>query len=182
MARSTVVNVPGGSLLLSFASELGQFHRPGGTRVPIPACDWCVRNIGVPYTLWLYMATNKKQTNSVALSPRANYTDWATATFRRILVPTFADRGVCRGQCGGSPTAVNLSFLPSSLSFILTRPEWNPFQTHCYSENLAAPGIAPGTSESAATNSVQWHSQMGHFLYVTIVYGPFVSYQSTMEP
>jgi hypothetical protein len=33
-------------------------------------------------------------TNSVALSPQANYTDWATTTGRRILVPTFVDRGV----------------------------------------------------------------------------------------
>jgi hypothetical protein len=28
-----------------------------------------------------------------------------------ILVPTFADRGVSRGQRGGSPKVVNLSFL-----------------------------------------------------------------------
>jgi hypothetical protein len=34
--------------------------------------------------------TNK--TNSVALSPRANYTDWATATCRRNLVSTFVDK------------------------------------------------------------------------------------------
>jgi hypothetical protein len=47
----------------------------------------------------------------VALSPQANYTDWATATCWRNLVPTFVDRGVWRGQCGGSPTVVNLSFL-----------------------------------------------------------------------
>jgi hypothetical protein len=30
----------------------------------------------------------KNKTNSVALSPRANYTDWATATCRRNLVST----------------------------------------------------------------------------------------------
>jgi hypothetical protein len=51
------------------------------------------------------------KTNSVALSPRANYTDWETATCRRNLVPIFVDRGVSRGQRGGSPTAVNLNFL-----------------------------------------------------------------------
>jgi hypothetical protein len=55
-----------------------------------------------------------KQTNSVALSPQANYTDWATATFRRNLVPTFVDKGVWRGQRGVSPTVVNLSFLDRS--------------------------------------------------------------------
>jgi hypothetical protein len=54
------------------------------------------------------------QTNSVALSPQANYTDWATATCRRNLVSTFVDRGVSRGQHGGSPTIVNLSFLDRS--------------------------------------------------------------------
>jgi hypothetical protein len=38
------------------------------------------------------------------------------------------------------------TFLSSSSSFILTRAEWTPFQTHCYSENLVAPGIEPETS------------------------------------
>jgi hypothetical protein len=51
------------------------------------------------------------QTNSVAFSQQANYTDWATAICRRNLVQTFVDRGVSRGQRGGSPTVVNLSFL-----------------------------------------------------------------------
>jgi hypothetical protein len=31
--------------------------------------------------------------------------------------------------------------------------EWTLFQTHCYYENLVAPGIEPGTSGSAAGNS-----------------------------
>jgi hypothetical protein len=53
----------------------------------------------------------KRQTNSVALSPWANYTNWMTATCRRNLVPTFVDRGVSRGQLGRSHTVVNLSFL-----------------------------------------------------------------------
>jgi hypothetical protein len=53
----------------------------------------------------------------VALSPRANYTDRATATYRRNLVPTFVDRGVSRGQRGGSPTVVNLSFLDRIMQF-----------------------------------------------------------------
>jgi hypothetical protein len=54
------------------------------------------------------------ETNSVAFRPEANYTDRATATCRRNLVLTFADRGVSRGQRGGSPTVVNLSFLDRS--------------------------------------------------------------------
>jgi hypothetical protein len=59
--------------------------------------------------------TNK--TNSVALSPQENYTDWAIATCRRNLVLTFMDRRVSRGQRGGSPTVVNLSFLDRSHYF-----------------------------------------------------------------
>jgi hypothetical protein len=60
--------------------------------------------------------TNKK-TNSVALSPQANYTDWSTATCRRNLLPTFVNRGVSRGERDGSPTVVNLSFLDRSRYF-----------------------------------------------------------------
>jgi hypothetical protein len=56
--------------------------------------------------------TNKK--NSVTFSPQAKYTDRATATFWRNLVPTFADRGVSRGQRSGSLTVVNLSILDQS--------------------------------------------------------------------
>jgi hypothetical protein len=41
---------------------------------------------------------NKKTTNSGASSPQATYMDWETAAGRRILVPTFADRGESRGQ------------------------------------------------------------------------------------
>jgi hypothetical protein len=56
-------------------------------------------------------STHTNKTNSVGLSPRANYTDWSTATCQRNLVSTFVDRGVSRCQRGGSPTVVNLSFL-----------------------------------------------------------------------
>jgi hypothetical protein len=38
----------------------------------------------------------------------------ATATGRRIVAPTFAERGVSSGQSDGSPTVVNLSFLDRS--------------------------------------------------------------------
>jgi hypothetical protein len=60
--------------------------------------------------------TNKK-TNPVALSPRTNSIDWATATCRRNLVLSSVDRGVSRGKRGGSPTVVNLSFLDRSRYF-----------------------------------------------------------------
>jgi hypothetical protein len=64
----------------------------------------------------------------VVFNPQANYTDWATATDKRILVPDFADREVSSGQHGGTSTDVNLNFsrteplhfLSSSSSFILT--------------------------------------------------------------
>jgi hypothetical protein len=63
--------------------------------------------LALQYNTFLLMG----KTNSVALSPQANYTDWATATCRQNLVPTFVDRWMSRGQSGGSPTIVNLSFL-----------------------------------------------------------------------
>jgi hypothetical protein len=57
--------------------------------------------------------------HSVAFRPQANYTDWATATGRLILVITFANKGVSHGECGRIPTAVILSFLGRSRSFFL---------------------------------------------------------------
>jgi hypothetical protein len=44
-----------------------------------------------------------KKENSVAFSMQANYTDSATATGRRILVPTLADKEVSRGQRDAEP-------------------------------------------------------------------------------
>jgi hypothetical protein len=55
----------------------------------------------------------------VGFSPQADYTDCATATCWRNLVPTFVDRGVSRGQGGGSSTVVNLSFLDRETSAYL---------------------------------------------------------------
>jgi hypothetical protein len=59
----------------------------------------------------------QEKVNSMTVIPQANYTDWATATCRRNFVPTFVDRGVSRGQCGGSPTVVNLISLDRSRYF-----------------------------------------------------------------
>jgi hypothetical protein len=68
--------------------------------------------------IWVLVLEAKiDKTNSVALGPQANYTDWATATYRRNLVPTFVDTGVSRGQSGGSLTVVNLNFLDRSNYF-----------------------------------------------------------------
>jgi hypothetical protein len=75
-------------------------------------------------------------------------------------VPNFVDRGVSRCQHDGTPTVVKLNFLDRSRYFLansclfnLTRAEWTPFQTYCYSDNLVAQGIDPGTSDSVARNS-----------------------------
>jgi hypothetical protein len=61
----------------------------------------------------VYKETNKLR----GFYPRANYTDWTAAACRRNLLPTFVDRGVWRGQRGGSPTVVNLSFIDRSRYF-----------------------------------------------------------------
>jgi hypothetical protein len=65
------------------------------------------------------IVAKNKQTNFATFGPQANFTNWAAATGRRILVLTFVDRRVSRGQRGGSPTAVNLSFLDRSRYFSL---------------------------------------------------------------
>jgi hypothetical protein len=92
---------------------------------------------------------------SVAFIPQANYTAWATVTGGWILMQTFAERGMSRGQHGRKPTAVNLNCLDQSryfsFKYLLIYPhevEWHPFQTRCYSENTVAPGIEIGTSGS----------------------------------
>jgi hypothetical protein len=79
----------------------------------------------------------KKNTNSVALRPQANYTDYATAIFRRNLVPTFVDSGVSHGQRVGSPTVVNFSFIEGSRYFF--------FQVapHLLSQGLSGPRSRP---------------------------------------
>jgi hypothetical protein len=35
----------------------------------------------------------------------------------------------------------------------------NPFQTHCYAENVVAPGIEPGTCGLAVRNSDHWTTE-----------------------
>jgi len=56
--------------------------------------------------LYIRIATftiSAKLTKFRGLSPHANYTDRAAAALSAKLVPTFADRGVSRGQRNGSP-------------------------------------------------------------------------------
>jgi hypothetical protein len=62
-------------------------------------------------------------TYSVALSPRANCTDWATATCRRNLVPTFVDRGV---SAADPPRSLISVWLINTRK--LNTRNWNPNQ------------------------------------------------------
>jgi hypothetical protein len=72
----------------------------------------------------------RRRTNAMAFSPQANYTDWATAADGRILVPTFADRWVTRGQRNGTPRLLIWGFLGRSRCFFfevapqLSSPGW----------------------------------------------------------
>jgi hypothetical protein len=128
---------------------LALLWRPGSQVRSRPlSVSVCLHRRITQQMLLAYHRHNK--TNSVAFRPQAKYTDWSTTAFRRNLVPTFVDRGVSRGQRGGSPTAVNLSFLDRSSYFFFQvalhlssqGQEWAPFQAHCYSENLVAPGMS----------------------------------------
>jgi hypothetical protein len=73
---------------------------------------WCKLKCILDTTWW-----HKYKTNTVALSPQANYTDWGTATCWRNLVPTFVDTGASRVQHDRPPEVVNLNFLDRSHYF-----------------------------------------------------------------
>jgi hypothetical protein len=78
----------------------------------IPCASSSNRRFGYRVTVESHLINlSKEQTNSVSFNPQANYTDKATASCRRILLPTLADRGASHGQSSGSPTDLNLSFL-----------------------------------------------------------------------
>jgi hypothetical protein len=96
--------------LLTSEPDCGKWSdsRPGYfTPEKKPRCS-LVRRLSEPQTRSGRCGFKKK--NSVAFSPQANYTDWATAICWRNLVLTLEDRGVSRGHRGGSPAVVNLSF------------------------------------------------------------------------
>jgi hypothetical protein len=74
--------------------------------------SYCLQTANLKFLVLSLNVVNIKQTNktnSVAISPRANYTDWATATYRRNLVSTFVDRGVVV-NISGSKLIRNLSW------------------------------------------------------------------------
>jgi hypothetical protein len=115
------------------------FHTLPGCLINIPlnnhnGCEnglnvsWLLQNSEVTYIeeCHAYKRVNTMYKNSMALSPQANYTDWATATCRQNLVPTFVDREVSRGQSGGSPAVVNLSFLDRNTMYMAYKFEKYP--------------------------------------------------------
>jgi hypothetical protein len=78
-----------------------------------------------------------QKTYSMTLSPQANYTDSATASCQRNLVPPFVDRGVSRGQRIRSPTVINLKFSRlDPLLFFQVAP-------HLSSQGLSGPSSRP---------------------------------------
>jgi hypothetical protein len=64
-----------------------------------------------------HIKNKTKKTPWPLVRERTIPTERPTATCRRNLVSTFVDRGVSRGQRGGSPTVVNLNFLDRSRYF-----------------------------------------------------------------
>jgi hypothetical protein len=54
------------------------------------------------WAAWGSQVITKLKTKLRGLIPQANYTDRSTAAVGEV-VPTFADRGVLRGQRNGSP-------------------------------------------------------------------------------
>jgi hypothetical protein len=61
--------------------------------------------------IFINKQTNKqanKQRNAVPFRLQANFTDWATAADRRILLSTFADRMVSHGERAGPPRQLSL--------------------------------------------------------------------------
>jgi hypothetical protein len=103
----------------------GELRRPlSGKPLPtVHSCeglqDWARRNVS-EWQVLLFSGTVPLAEanghylcyfNSVALSPQANYTDSSISTCWRNLMPTFAVRGMSRGQRGGTPTGIILSFL-----------------------------------------------------------------------
>jgi hypothetical protein len=78
-------------------------------------------------------------------SPRANYTDRATADCRRSRC-----QPLCHVVSVTDPYGRILGFLDRSRYFSIKQllscthgSEWTPFQTHYFSDNLVAPGIEP---------------------------------------
>jgi hypothetical protein len=91
--------------------------------------------------------TEVAKTKHHGLSPRANYTNRATAACRRSYCQLFADRG-CHVVSVTEPYGRILSFLDSCTH----EAEWTPFQTHYFSFSGSA-GYRTRPPGSVAKNS-----------------------------
>jgi hypothetical protein len=85
--------------LMTICTLVGSDQHYATNTEPPSECSrkWAIQHL---YNVKYIMAHTFKtyKTNSMAFCPQANYTDWATATCQRNLVPTFVDRGVSHGQ------------------------------------------------------------------------------------
>jgi hypothetical protein len=88
-----------------------------------------------------YQQTNKN--NLRGLSPRANYTDRATAACWRSQCQLFRIEE-CRVVSVTDPYGRNIGFLDRSRYLFFQVAEWIPFQTHYFCKNLVAPRIESG--------------------------------------
>jgi hypothetical protein len=79
-----------------------------------------------------------KQTNSVALFRERTIPTERTPLVKEVSV-NFCGQRVLRSEHNGAAT-----FSSKQLLNCTHEAEWTQFQTHCFSENLAAPGIEPG--------------------------------------
>jgi hypothetical protein len=76
------------------------------------------RGLGLVTRICLLLDRLQQQRNKLrGLKSASELYGLTTATCRRNLVTIFVDRRVSRGQRGGSPTVVNLSFLYRSRYF-----------------------------------------------------------------
>jgi hypothetical protein len=78
--------------------------------------QWMLCPIAILYILHTHKQKQNKQNKLHGLSPRANYTDRATAACRRADLPTFADRG-CHVVSVTDPYGRILGFLDRSCYF-----------------------------------------------------------------
>jgi hypothetical protein len=113
--------------------------------------------LACPLHIHTYVRFPPKKTRGP--SPRANYTDRATAAYRRSLCQLLWIEGAT-WLAWRIPTAVFSTFKTGTATFSFKQllictheAEWTPFPTHYFSEKLVAPVLEPGPLRSVARNS-----------------------------
>jgi hypothetical protein len=104
----------------------------------------------VPESQLLHLSCNSIVLTPVLLQPstRISGLNWTMTNYK--------DREkwvVVRDITGGWEGKEFIMGSEGSQALPVCPSEWTPFQTHCYEENPAAPGIEHGTSGSAARNT-----------------------------